>query len=130
MRLLTKSIYRDLCVLIGEKLEGQCGRIQRVGQVTGFSVGIYVLGHQHPVTDRFVADYVGSAIRPCGDISDRIREHLRDAHKSVRFTCQVVLPLRDDLNDKEVRRLEGQIARALGVPPWCARIPGGRRTPA
>jgi hypothetical protein len=43
------------------------------------------------------------------------------------FTDQVVLPLKSDLHVDEVRRLEGVVARALGVPRWLRRVPGGRQ---
>jgi hypothetical protein len=30
------------------------------------------------------------------------------------------------LEAPEVRRIEGVVARALGVPRWCKRVPGGQ----
>lgn len=123
---LTANRYRNLCSLAGDKLDHPVPAIYEVGSFCGWPTAVYMLGHRDPVTDGLVVDYVGSAVRPGSDASVRIREHLRDMGKRQRFTCQVVMPLRRDLPVSEVRQLEGAVARHLGVPRWCQRVPGGR----
>ena len=127
MSRLTARRYRDLCALVGDALDHPNPRIQPAGSPVGWRVGIYALGHRHAASGRFVVDYVGSAVRLRSDVAARIKDHLRDRGKADRFTCQVIIPLKEDLDKEEVRRLEGHIARALGVPRWCQRVPGGRR---
>jgi hypothetical protein len=123
---LTASRYRDLCVLVNDALDHRSPLIQEVGSECQWPIAIYLLGHRDPVTNAFVVDYVGSAFRRTSDASSRVREHLHDPRKYKRFSCQVVLPLRKETELREVRRLEGVVARALGTPRWCQRIPGGR----
>jgi len=123
---LTANRYRDLCALVGDALDHLRPEIRPVGSPCNWSSVIYLLGHRHPVSNAFIVDYVGSACRPTSDAGARIREHLADAGKRARFTCQVVLPLREDLPVADVRRLEGVVARALDVPRWCQRVPAGR----
>ncbi|MGY1855981.1 hypothetical protein [Modestobacter sp. SYSU DS0290] len=123
---LTQSLYRDLCVLAGDDLDHPEARVQKIGSVVGWPVGVYLLGHRDPVRNSFMVDYVGSTARTRSDIAARMQEHLRDEGKRARFTCQVVLPLKKDTDLAVVRRLEGAAARALGVPRWCKRVPGGR----
>jgi hypothetical protein len=124
---LTANRYHDLCILAGEKLDHPKPAIEKVGSYCGWPTVVYMLGHRDPVTNALIVDYVGSAVRPKSDASERIREHLQEAEKRQQFTCQVVMPLRDDLPMEEVRRLEGVVARVLGVPRWCRRVPGGQR---
>ncbi|MGY4645037.1 hypothetical protein [Cellulomonas sp. URHB0016] len=126
MSQLTASRYRDLCALVGEALDHPRPQLAEVGALVKWPVAIYVLGHRHPASGVFLADYVGSAVRLKTDVSARIRSHLDVPAKRQVFTCQVVLPLRPTLDPAEVRRLEGVVARALGVPRWCQRVPGGR----
>jgi hypothetical protein len=126
-RQLTRSRYDDLCALMGGALDHYRPHVQEIGQTCRWPVGVYLLGHRHPESNGFVVDYVGSAIRSGSDISARVREHLRDSAKRARLSGQVILPLRHDIAHAEVRRLEGAAARALGVPPLCSRVPGGRR---
>jgi hypothetical protein len=113
--------------LIGDRLDHEAPGLHRAGDRFGWPVGVYALGHRHPLNGHFDVDYVGSSVRLAGDVGDRVREHLRDVDKAEVFTDQVLLPLRPDLAESEVRRLEGVVARALGVPRWCARVPGGKR---
>ncbi|GAA0602381.1 hypothetical protein HPO96_19600 [Kribbella sandramycini] len=128
MTRLTAGRYRDLCAIAGDALDHPSPEIRKAGSDFGWTVAVYLLGHRDPVTNKLIIDYVGSAVRPSSDAGARTREHLRDLQKKERFTCQVALPLRRDLAVGDVRRLEGEIARALGVPRWCQRVPGGRRT--
>lgn len=122
---LSASRYHDLCVVAGELLDHAKPLISKVGSYCHWPIVIYMLGHRHPASGALIIDYVGSAIR-YPDASARIREHLRDKTKRERFTCQVILPLRKDLPSEEVRRLEGIVARMLGIPRWCQRVPRGR----
>lgn len=126
MSQVSASRYRDLCALVSGALDRPSPRIQEAGSACESSVAIYLLGHREPVMNAFVVDYVGSTVRHESDASSRVREHLRDPRKRRRFSCQVVLPLRVETDLSEVRRLEGVVARALGVPRWCQRVPGGR----
>lgn len=126
MSLLTASRYRDLCALVNNALDHPRPLIQEVGSDCRWPVVIYLLGHRDPVTNALVIDYVGSAFRQKSDASSRFREHLQHPRKAKRFSCQVVLPLRIGTELSEVRRLEGVVARALGIPRWCQRVPGGR----
>jgi hypothetical protein len=130
MSLLTGRRYANLCHLIAEGLDHRTAEVREAGSPFGWEVGVYALGHSHPALGQFDVDYVGSAYRPGGDVADRVREHLRDESKAEAFGGQVLFALRRDLAVEEVRRLEGVIARALGVPHWCQRIPGGRSLPA
>ncbi|MET9269805.1 hypothetical protein [Kribbella sp. NPDC003557] len=127
MTRLTAPRYRDLCAVAGKALDHPSPTIRRAGSAFGWPIAVYLLGHRDPITNGFIVDYVGSAYRPKSDAGDRTREHLRDLDKKERFTCQVMLPLRRDLPVSDVRRIEGAIARVLGVPRWCQRVPGGRR---
>lgn len=127
MTRLTANRYHDLCVLAGKRLDHPNPIIRRVGAFCDWPTVVYMLGHRHPSSGTFIVDYVGSAVRHKSDASARIREHLLDDAKYERFTCQVVMPLRKDLSVREVRRLEGTVARQLGIPRWCQRVPGGRR---
>jgi hypothetical protein len=127
MALLTKSVYVQLCDIVGDALDHPRPAITEVGSKCAWPVGVYALGHRHPGSGRLMIDYVGSSVRIKGDMSNRIREHLRHPGKAGRFTCQVIIPLKLDTTVSETRRLEGRVARALGVPCWCERIPGGRR---
>lgn len=122
---LSANRYHDLCVVAGERLDHANPFISKVGSDCRWPSVIYMLGHRHPASGALIIDYVGSAVR-YPDASARIREHLRDEAKRERFTCQVVMPLRKDLPVEEVRRLEGVVARVLGIPRWCRRVPGGR----
>ncbi len=123
---LTATTYRDLCALVAGALDHPRPRVQQIGTRCDWPVGIYLLGHRHPVSSAFIVDYVGSAVRRSSDMSNRIRESLLVEAKRERFTCQVILPLRPDTALAEVRRLEGAVARSLDVPRWCRRIPGGQ----
>lgn len=127
MRALTTAGYRDLCALAGAALDRPRPVVQEAGALCGSAVAVYLLGHRDPVTNGFVVDYVGSAVRPSSDVRVRVREHLRDARKRARFTHQVLLPLDPTTSASGVRRLEGEVARALGVPRWCIRVPGGKQ---
>lgn len=126
MSRLSARRYHELCDVLGTALDHPKPAIQRVGARVGWPVAVYLLGHRDPVDHKLMVDYVGSTVRLNTDASSRIRVHLRDAEKRKRFTCQVILPLRRDLPDDEVRQYEGQVARALGVPRWCNRIPRQR----
>src|SRR4051812_43540309 len=95
MTRLTMSRYRDLCVLAGDALDHHRPRIQEIGTSVGWPVGVYLLGHREPVHNAFTVDYVGSTVRVGGDMAARTREHLRDEHKRMRFTCQAILPLKE-----------------------------------
>lgn len=126
MTVLTKSVYAQLCDLLHPALDHPRPEIAEAGSLCEWPVGVYSLGHRHPASNRLEIDYVGSAVRPGGDMADRIREHLRTPARATRFTCQVIFPLKTGTPDSEARTLEGRVARALGVPAWCERIPGGR----
>ena len=126
---LTASVYRDLCALAGDAVEHSRPLVQEIGTRCDWPVAIYLLAHRDPGNNALIVDYVGSAVRLAGDVAHRVREHLKDAAKQKRFTSQIIIPLRRDTEVQEVRRLEGVVARALGVPRWCKRIPGGRRGP-
>lgn len=123
---LTRARYQDLCAVVGPALDHPRPWVQEIGTPCGWPVGIYLLGHHHPSSNRFVVDYVGSAARPTSDVSARIREHLRDKEKARHFTGQAVLPLRSETPVTDVRRHEGAVARALDIPRWSRRVPGGR----
>ena len=123
---LTVRRYRDLCALVGKALDHSRPVVREIGVACEWPVGIYLLGHRHPVTSSLVVDYVGSAVRRSSDVGDRVRDHLLIEAKRERFTSQVLLPLRSDTPLEEVRRLEGKVARFLNVPLWCKRVPGGR----
>lgn len=125
MSRLTTGIYRDLCILVGDALDHPRATVQEIGTRCDWPVAVYLLTHRHPVDNGLVVDYVGSAIRR-RDVATRIDEHLRDARKRERFTGQVIIPLRKGTDQDEVRRLEGVVARSLGIPRWCQRVPGGR----
>jgi hypothetical protein len=131
MSQLTATGYSDLCVLVGNALDHPRPRVQEIGTWCDWPVAVYLLAHRHPLDNGLIVDYAGSAVRRGSDVSARLREHLRDASKRERFSSQMILPLRTATDLGEVRRLEGVVARALGVPRWCKRIPGGcRRTGA
>lgn len=125
MSILSRSRYQDICSLIGDRLDHEDSGLRPAGAPFGWPVGVYALGHRHPLNGHFDVDYVGSSARPGGDVGDRVREHLRDEDKAAVFTDQMLIPLRLDLSEREVRRTEGIVARALGVPRWCARVPLG-----
>lgn len=127
MVILTTSRYHDLGVLAGDALDHPRAEVNVAGARCDWPVGVYLLGHRDPRSPHFTVDYVGSAVRRNGDISDRIKEHLRDAERRERFSNQVIFPLKIDTGEPDARRLEGKIARALGVPAWCRRVPGGTR---
>ncbi|MEU8232837.1 hypothetical protein AB0C12_24925 [Actinoplanes sp. NPDC048967] len=124
---LTASLYRDLCSLAEDALDHPNPLVQPVGSHCAWPVAVYLLGHRHPVSSKLLIDYVGSAVRLSTDVAARTREHLRNEAKRLRLTCQVIIPLRVDTALPEVRRLEGSVARALDVPHWCKRVPGGKR---
>lgn len=69
------------------------------------------------------ADYVGSSTRVSGTLlKGRIREHLRDGAKRRDWVRLAVVPLRADTPPRVVRRIEGQIGRAL-KPARARRLP-------
>ena len=115
-----------MCALVGRWLEREDPEVRPIGEFCDCRVGIYFLSHHDPIHGVLQVDYVGSARRTEADVANRINAHLLVVAKRERFTSQVVIPLRPDTPVTEVRRLEGRVARAMNVPPWCRRVPGGR----
>jgi hypothetical protein len=66
--------------------------------------------------------YVGSAWRPNGAMSERIAEHLRDPVKRATWHAIWVIPLQPDMPRAEVRRLEGVVGAHLR-PRQSRRLP-------
>ena len=73
---LTRTAYRDLCALVAQALDHPRPWVQEIGTWCDWPVGIYLLGHRHPVSNAFIVDYVGSAVRRSTDMSKRVRESL------------------------------------------------------
>jgi hypothetical protein len=126
MSILSAGRYRDICQLIDGGLDHADPVVREAGAAFEWPVGVYAVGHREAAGSHLDIGYVGSAVRRNGDVASRVREHLRDEEKALAFSSQVLFPLREDLSVAEVRRIEGVVARALGVPRWCQRVPGGR----
>jgi hypothetical protein len=126
MSVLSAGRYREICGMLGVHLDHADPYVHHVGESFGWPVGVYAIGHRDRAGRHLDVAYVGSAMRRGGDVATRVREHLRDDEKALAFTSQVLFPLRKELPVEKVRAAEGIVARALGVPSWCRRVPGGR----
>lgn len=127
----TASEYATACRLAGRWLDGSRPALLRPDRQTGVTCGIYIALARSAGTGELRPLYVGKADRrPDGDMAERIAGHRRGDGRRLLFTWIAVIPLRADVPEEEILRIEGDIARHLGVPLLCRAVPRKRRAAA
>lgn len=121
MSVMSPTRYRSLCRYAGDWLDDPVERsfpLDDIEAITALS-GIYVICEP---LER--VQYVGSVCRPASaaGVADRLREHLREGHKRLRWKTVWVLPLRADTPRSVVRSIEACVGRDLD-PIGGGRLP-------
>lgn len=111
-RMLTPATYDTACDLAGEALLRRVPAAASVIRVTDdkvwsdFSAAVYIAADS-----RNVIRYVGSTHRS-GPVSDRIQEHVL-AGRADRWVRLMVIPIHMDVDEVDVRRIEGRVGMVL-----------------
>jgi hypothetical protein len=121
MSTMSRTRYRSLCRYAGEWINGPVERsfaLDDLDSIVACS-GIYVVCEP---LER--VQYVGSVCRPASraGVADRLREHLREGHKRLRWKTVWVVPLKTETPLNVVRSIEACVGRDLD-PIGGGRLP-------